>query len=61
MSKTTIACLDCKDEGILSDGSGCQQCCEHSETDHDICLDCSYEIDPGLAIDAAMDYVQGDR
>lgn len=34
----------------------CQQCCPHDEFDHDICLDCGYEHDPGIAIDRAMDY-----
>ena len=36
----------------------CQECCEHNEFDHDICLDCGYERDPGAAIDAAMDYME---
>jgi hypothetical protein len=36
--------------------SGCQECCEHDEFDHGICLDCGYEKDPGEDIDRAMDY-----
>lgn len=33
----------------------CQECCPHDEFDHDQCLACGYERDPGAAIDAAMD------
>lgn len=29
--------------------------CPHDEWDHDICLHCGYERDPGIAIDAAKD------
>jgi hypothetical protein len=36
----------------------CQECCEHNEFDHYICLDCGYEKDPGEDIDAAMDYLE---
>ncbi len=35
--------------------------CEHFEFDHDMCLDCGYERDPGEAIDRAMDYYEGER
>jgi hypothetical protein len=31
----------------------CQECCEHDEFDHYICLDCGYEKCPGDDIDAA--------
>lgn len=35
----------------------CQECCEHNEHDHYICMDCGAELDPGSFIDAAeMDY-----
>lgn len=33
----------------------CEDCCEHNERDHGICLDCGQEEDPGVAIDRAMD------
>jgi hypothetical protein len=33
----------------------CQDCCEHWEVDHFICMDCEKEMDPGEAIDRAMD------
>ena len=33
----------------------CQECCEHSEHDHFICMDCGLELDPGTFIDWAMD------
>lgn len=46
-------CSGCED-GI------CQECCPHNEYDHDICLDCGYERDPGEAIDAA-EYSYGDE
>lgn len=36
----------------------CQDCCEHDERDHGICLDCGHEEDPGEAIDRAMDYME---
>lgn len=32
-----------------------QDDCPHDEFDHDICIDCGYERDPGEAIDRAMD------
>ena len=35
--------------------------CMHDEFDHDICLDCGYERDPGEAIDAAMDLLENDE
>lgn len=35
------------------DDTECQDCCEHNETDHFICIDCGYETDPGEAIDRA--------
>jgi len=40
---------------------GCQECCEHHELDHSICLDCGKELDPGLAIDRAMDAIDLNR
>ncbi len=39
----------------------CQQCCPHDEYDHDVCLDCGNERDPGEAIDRAMDAMDMDR
>ena len=45
-------------ECIITAGSdecineSCQECCPH-EFDHDQCMDCGYERDPGDAIDAA--------
>lgn len=36
----------------------CQECCEHNEFDHYICLDCGYEKDPGEDIDNAIDYFE---
>jgi len=51
-------CEDCKDVGTLRDGSGCQSCCQHCDVDHGSCMDCGADIDPGLAIDAAMDFIQ---
>ena len=36
----------------------CQECCPHDDFDHDMCLDCGYERDPGIAIDYAMDYME---
>jgi len=39
----------------------CQDCCEHWEQDHYICLDCGKELDPGEAIDKAMDSIQEER
>jgi hypothetical protein len=37
---------------------GCKACCPHDEFDHDICIECGHERDPGAAIDAAMDYLE---
>jgi hypothetical protein len=38
------------------DSLECQECCEHNECDHYICLDCGKELDPGVFIDKVMDY-----
>ena len=38
--------------------TACQDCCDHQERDHGICLDCSQEEDPGEAIDRAMDALE---
>lgn len=52
MSKpTTCGEANCEQEG-------CQDCCQHDERDHGICLDCGHEEDPGEAIDRAMDYFE---
>jgi hypothetical protein len=40
------------------DEPGCAICCEHDEFDHDQCIDCEYERDPGESIDHAMDYFE---
>lgn len=40
---------------------GCQDCCPHDEKDHDQCVDCGKEFDPGLAIDRAMDSLDYER
>lgn len=37
--------------------SVCQDC-PHDEFEHEICLDCGYERDPGEAIDRAMDLME---
>lgn len=42
--------------GQPCDETDCQECCEHYQTDHYICMDCGEEMDPGEAIDRAMDY-----
>jgi hypothetical protein len=48
--------------GDACEESNCQDCCPHSDSrDHGICIDCGHEQDPGEAIDAAMDYYEGDR
>lgn len=47
--------MNTQDECICSSPT-CQDCCTHEETDHDICMDCGKELDPGAAIDRAMDY-----
>jgi hypothetical protein len=39
------SCEACKDSGVLPDGSGCRDCCEH-EIDPDegyTCLNCGYD------------------
>lgn len=36
----------------------CVSCCEHNESDHGVCLDCECEMDPGEAIDRAMDSME---
>ena len=52
---------DCSDlEGGCGE-EGCQECCPHNEFDHDCCMDCGYERDPGEAIDRAMDYLDQER
>lgn len=37
------------------DNTKCQECCEHLEHEHFICIDCGYALDAGLYIDRAMD------
>lgn len=37
-----IHCPVCEDAGELN-GEVCQQCCEHDEHDHFICLNCGHE------------------
>lgn len=39
----------------------CQECCEHFEFDHYICLDCGYEKCPGEDIDAAEYHLDPER
>lgn len=46
-------CEGCEEEG-------CQDCCQHGEFDHYICMDCGYEKCPGDDIDAA-EYALEDR
>jgi hypothetical protein len=46
--KNKYECEGCEEEK-------CQDCCEHNEVDHFICMDCEKEMDPGEAIDRAMD------
>lgn len=36
-------CQKCKDTGELENGDFCQDCCEHHETDHGICVDCGVD------------------
>ena len=43
---------------VACDELDCQLCCPHDEYDHDMCLDCGYERDPGEAIDRAMDALE---
>ena len=43
---TSILCLECRDTGVNDTGKTCQECCEHNEQDHYICLDCDYEGEP---------------
>jgi hypothetical protein len=43
------------DIGESCDVDLCQECCQHDERDHGICLDCGHEQDPGEAIDQAQD------
>lgn len=38
---------------MLCDECECQECCEHYEHDHYICLDCGKELDPYTFIDAS--------
>jgi Fe2+ or Zn2+ uptake regulation protein len=40
------------------DDTSCQDCCQHDEVDHFICMDCGFELDPGEFIDKAMDYYE---
>jgi hypothetical protein len=49
------------DDGLPCEESGCQKCCAHSEWDHNICIDCGYERDPGIVIDRAEMYHGDDR
>lgn len=44
------------DAGENCDQDKCQECCQHDDRDHGICLNCEHEEDPGEAIDRAMDY-----
>jgi hypothetical protein len=44
--------------GQPCDAQDCQECCQHDERDHGICLDCAHEEDPGAAIDRATDYFE---
>lgn len=37
------------------DYPGCEECCQHGERDHGICLDCGHEEDPGAAVDRAQE------
>lgn len=39
-------CAACNDTVELADGSVCKECCEHSEHDRFICLDCGHEGEP---------------
>lgn len=43
------------DDHLLCEEMSCQQCCEHWEQEHFMCLDCGKEMDPGEAIDRAME------
>ena len=47
--------------GDACEVEGCQECCEHWEWDHDQCMDCGFERDPGEAIDRAMDSMDEER
>lgn len=53
----TPVCGTCNDTYETETGP-CQACCPHDEYDHDICLDCGFERDPGIAIDRAMDALE---
>lgn len=43
--KEKIYCEACQDTCEIN-GDPCQECCEHYEHDHFICLDCGYEGEP---------------
>lgn len=43
------------------ENEGCQECCEHHDLDHYICIDCGKELDPGIFIDRAMDSIDMER
>jgi ribosomal protein L32 len=36
----------------------CDECCEHDERDHGICLDCGDEDDGSRDIDHAIDFLE---
>ncbi len=57
--KKRFDCDACQDDGVTRKGDPCPSCCEHNSSgfDHDICIDCGFERDPGAEIDAAMDYL----
>lgn len=40
-------CHNCFDLVEINSGI-CQECCEHDDIDHYICMNCGYELDPGL-------------
>lgn len=54
MDEQDKPCLGCEE-------IECQDCCQHGEWDHDMCLDCGYERCPGAEIDRAMDSIDEER
>ncbi len=37
-------CENCQDTGQIH-GYQCEECCEHEEIDHDVCIDCGVVLE----------------
>jgi hypothetical protein len=44
MNKQIEDCEECQGTGDGYNGESCQECCEHYELDHDICIDCGKQL-----------------